>query len=136
MRGGTRRTMWGGLLLLGALATGCTPFGLARGDHWQGISTGDLGPCPSFDFVELVLDEGRFGGWAQTDHPWGATSWDIRGRLAEGHQAAFETRTEDPRVATRSVQWTGAYNSIFWEVRETPASPGCPVPRVVRFQRK
>jgi hypothetical protein len=135
MREGTWRTRWARLLVVAALAAGCTPFGLARGDHWQGISTGDFGPCPSFDFVEVVIDEGRFGGYAETQHEWGTTVWDIRGRR-DGDQVALETRTGDPRVSAQSVRWTGTYNAVFWEVRETPPGPGCPVPRVVRFQRK
>src|SRR5262249_14022888 len=52
------RRLLGWLLLVVLLATGCVGF--ARGDYWAGISTGDLGPCPSFDF-DINIDDDKVG---------------------------------------------------------------------------
>ena len=85
-------------MVLGAFLAGCTPFGLARGDYWAGISTGDIGPCPSFD-MQLAIEENRIDGSATTDHPFGLVLWDIRGVVGPENAVMIETRTGDPRVA-------------------------------------
>jgi hypothetical protein len=118
-------------LLVAGLAA-CTPFGLARGDYWRGISTGDLGPCPPFDF-DLALDGDAIGGAAESEYPFGTVLWDVRGQRA-GEQVRVETRTGDPRVKNQRLVWTGAYNPIMWDLT-LAASPDCPVPRIARLQR-
>jgi hypothetical protein len=135
-RGGTmgvaRRVGLG--LLLACTLGGCPPFGLARGDYWAGISTGDIGPCPSFD-MELAIHENRIDGSATTDHSFGMVLWDIRGVESPQNEVMIETRTGDPRVARQIIRWTGKKNAVFWYLTETP-DPSCPKPRTIGFQRK
>jgi hypothetical protein len=117
--------------LVAALGAGC--IGLARGDIWAGISTGDLGPCPYFT-LDLVKDGDRIGGQAETQHDWGTTLWDVRG-MVNGSQVTLETETGDPRVARRRLTWTGTFNPILWDLT-LPPTPDCPAPRVARLQRR
>ena len=126
------RPPWASLLLV--LLASCTPFGFARGDYWTGISTGDLGPCPPVQF-DVTIDEGRIGGSATSEHEWGATLWQVRGLISSGSQVQVETKTEDPRVARRTIQWTGSFNPLFWDLTEA-ADPACTKPRVVSLHRR
>jgi|RhiMetdeSRZDD1v2_1073273.scaffolds.fasta_scaffold205451_1 hypothetical protein len=121
------------LLLLAAL-TGCVPFGLARGDYWTGISTGDLGPCPSFE-VEIAIAEDRVSGTATSEYPFGTVLWDVRGQVSPTNEVLVEIRTGDPRVTRQIIRWTGTYNVMFWHLTEGP-DPSCPKPRTVALQRR
>jgi hypothetical protein len=122
------------IALLGAALAACTPFGLARGDYWAGISTGDLGPCPAFDF-DINVDEDNIGGVATSEYPFGTVLWDVRGVKSGGGQVQVETRTGDPRVAPQRLVWTGTYNAVLWDLTQ-PGGSGCPKPRTARLQRK
>lgn len=121
------------IALLAAALAACTPFGLARGDYWTGISTGDLGPCPAFDF-DIVIDGDTVGGAAMSEYEFGTVLWDVRGVVGAGRQVQLETRTGDPRVATPRLLWTGSYNTVFWDLTQSGA-PGCPK-RVAGLHRK
>jgi hypothetical protein len=125
------------LLRLGlgaALAAGCTPLGLARGDLWEGTSTGDLGACAPFEF-HLVIDEGRISGSATAEYEWGMALWELRGLVGPERRVTLETKTDDPRVTQPSLTWTGTVNPIYWELTHGP-DPDCPTPRTVKFQRR
>jgi hypothetical protein len=133
---GVERYVTVGLLLVVVAALGgCPPFGLARGDYWSGISTGDLGPCPSFD-VDLSIAQDQVSGTATTEHSFGMVLWDVRGQRSDKDEVKVEIRTGDPRVAQQITVWTGAYNSVFWHLTEAAPSAGCPKPRTVGLQRK
>jgi hypothetical protein len=132
------RTVLARLALVGwaVAAVACTPLGLARGDLWAGTSSGAGPDCPAFEF-DLAIEDGRVGGWANSEFPWGTALWTLRGRVADGRQVAMETVTDDPRVGPASaLAWAGTYNPILWELTEVAAVPSCPAPRVVRLQRK
>ncbi len=122
------------LALAVLLTTACTPLGLARGDYWTGRSTGDLGPCPSFEF-ELAIDEGKVAGSATSEFEWGTTLWEIRGQVGDQRRVTLETRTQDPRVAYGKLSWTGTINPILWEITSAP-DPTCPKPRTAKLQRR
>jgi hypothetical protein len=124
----------GMLLVLVATLGGCPPFGLARGDYWSGLSTGDLGPCPSFD-IDLAIAEDRVSGTATTEYSFGTVLWDVRGLRSDKDEVTVEIRTGDPRVTRQITVWTGAYNAVFWHLTERP-DPSCPKPRTVGLQRK
>jgi hypothetical protein len=120
-------------MLLALLLAACTPFGLARGDYWTGISTGDLGPCPPFEF-EISMADDMITGSATSEFEWGTALWDVKGRLTADRQVSLETRTEDPRVARPRLAWTGTYNPVLWTLTQEP-DPACPQ-RTARLQRR
>jgi len=119
---------------LAALAAGCTPLGLGRGDYWTGTSSGTGEACPPFEF-ELAIDDGRVTGSATAEFPWGAVLWDVRGQVGPERQVTLTTQTVDPRVASGRLTWTGSYNLVLWELAQAPDST-CPSPRVVKLQRR
>jgi hypothetical protein len=119
-------------MLVAALLAACTPLGLTRGDYWTGTSTGDLGPCPAFEF-ELALADGAITGSATSQFPWGTALWEVRGQVSS-RRVRLETRTDDPRVEQRSFSWTGTYNPVLWSLVQAPTER-CPQ-RTVRLQRR
>src|SRR5262245_53862852 len=110
--------------LAACLATGC--IGLLRGDYYAGISTGGLDACVPFNFDVSIEEGGRIRGLAATTYPFGTVSWDVSG-MVTGLDIALETRTEDPRVAVRRLQWRGQRYPISLEVTEEGG--GCSPPR-------
>jgi hypothetical protein len=119
-------------LLVVLLATGCVGF--ARGDYWTGISTGDLGPCPSFDF-DLNIADDQIGGTATSEFDWGTVLWEVRGQIGPQSRVTLLTKTGDPRVPQQTLTWTGSYNVVLWDIALTPDSR-CPKARVAKLQRK
>jgi hypothetical protein len=119
-------------VLVALLAAGCVGF--ARGDYWTGISTGDLGPCPSFDF-ELVIDEDKVGGTATSEFDFGTVLWEVRGLIGPDRRVTVQTKTGDPRAPQPSLTWTGSYNVVLWDLTLTPDSR-CPRARVARLHRR
>src|SRR5262245_66662678 len=95
--------------LAACLAPGC--IGLLRGDYYAGISTGGLDACVPFNFDVSIEEGGRIRGLAATTYPFGTVSWDVSG-MVTGLDIALETRTEDPSVAVRRLQWRGARHPI------------------------
>jgi len=126
------RRLLGWPMLVALVAVGCV--GLARGDYWRGISTGDLGPCPSFDF-ELVVEGDKVSGTATSEFDWGTALWEVRGLVGPDRRVTLQAKTLDPRVAQPNLTWTGTYNVLLWDVTLTPDSR-CPKPRVARLQRR
>jgi hypothetical protein len=118
-------------MLVAVVTAGC---GLARGDYWTGISTGDLGPCPSFEF-EIVIEDDRVSGTATSEFDWGTALWEVRGLVGPDRRVTLQTRTPDPRVPQPSLTWTGTYNALLWDVTLTPDAR-CPRARVARLQRR
>jgi len=118
-------------MLVALMAVGC---GLARGDYWTGISTGDLGPCPSFDF-ELVIEDDKVGGTATSEFDWGTALWEVRGLIGPDRRVTLQTKTGDPRVPQPTLTWTGSYNVMLWDIALTPDAR-CPKARVARLQRR
>jgi hypothetical protein len=123
----------GSAILLALLVAGCTPLGLTRGDYWTGTSTGDLGPCPAFEF-EIAFDDKTITGTATSQFEWGTALWEVKGLLDQDNRATIETRTEDPRVTQPRLSWTGHYNAVLWTITQEP-DPNCP-PRTARLQRR
>ena len=121
-------------ILVAVLWAGCTPLGFTRGDYWTGTSTGDLGACAPFEF-EVVIEDGRIGGYATTEFEWGTTQWELRGLVGPERRVTLETRTEDPRVPEPTLTWTGTYNPVFWSITHGPDA-SCPAPRTARLQRR
>ena len=121
-----------GWIVLVLLSAACTPLGLTRGDYWTGISTGDLGACPAFEF-EIAVADGAITGTATSQFEWGTALWEVKGLLAD-RRVTIETRTEDPRVTRPRSSWTGTYNPVLWDLTQEP-DPGCP-PRTARLQRR
>lgn len=127
-------------VLLGPLAawllTGC--IGLWRGDYYAGLSSGDLQACVPFDFSVSIEEGGRILGTAVTTYPWGTVSWDVAG-MVSGSDILLETRTQDPRVAERRLQWRGRRNLASLEVTQEvtqAGGAGCPAPRTATLHRK
>jgi hypothetical protein len=115
------------------LVTGC--IGLTRGNYYAGRSSGDLQTCVPFNFDVTVLEGGRIRGVAATEHPWGASSWDVTGQQT-GADVVLETRTMDPRVPEpRVLRWRGRWQAILLEVTQEGDS-GCSAPRTVSLHRK
>jgi hypothetical protein len=118
-------------VVLALAAAGC---GLARGDYWTGISTGDLGPCPSFEF-ELDIDGDKIGGTATSEFDFGTVLWEVRGLIGPERRVTVQTKTGDPRIPQPTLTWTGSYNTLIWDLAVTPDSR-CPKARVVRLYRR
>jgi hypothetical protein len=115
------------------LATGC--IGLIRGDYYAGRSSGDLQTCVPFNFDVSIEEGGRILGVAATEHPWGATSWDVTGQRT-GADVVLETRTMDPRVPEpRILRWRGRWQAILLELTQEGGG-GCATPRTVSLHRK
>jgi hypothetical protein len=126
------RRLIGWLLLVAGLAVGCVGF--ARGDYWAGISTGNLGPCPSFDF-DINVDGDKIGGTATSEYDFGTVLWEVRGQIGAERRVTIQTKTGDPRVPQQTLVWTGTYNVVLWDIALTPDAR-CPAARVARLQRK
>jgi hypothetical protein len=126
-----RRAVWLGLAAA-VLAAGC--IGLLRGEYYAGRSSGDQ-TCVPFNFDVSIEEGGRIVGVAATEHPWGATSWDVSGQKT-GADVVLETRTMDPRVPEpRLLRWRGRWQAILLEVTQEGAA-GCSAPRKVSLHRK
>ena len=123
---------WLGGATLAALALAAC--GLARGDAWMGMSTGDRGPCPIFEF-DLLIDGDKVGGTATSEFEWGTALWEVRGSIAPDNRITLQTRTPDPRAPQPVITWTGTYNVLLWDLTSTPDAP-CPKARVARLQRR
>jgi hypothetical protein len=119
--------------LVAWLATGC--IGLWRGDYYAGRSSGDPQTCVPFNFDVSIEEGGRIVGLAATEHPWGASSWDVSGQVT-GVDIVLDTRTMDPRVPEpRVLRWRGHWQAIRLEATQEGDS-GCSAPRSVSLQRK
>jgi hypothetical protein len=127
-----RRAVLAGALVVW-LATGC--IGLMRGDYYAGRSSGDLDACMPFNFDVSIEEGGRILGVAATEHPWGASSWDVTGQVT-GLDIVLETRTMDPRVPEpRVLRWRGRRHAVWLEVTQEGGT-GCSAPRSVSLHRK
>jgi hypothetical protein len=125
-----RRAALAGALVVW-LATGC----FIRGDYYAGRSSGDLEACVPFNFDLSIEEGGRILGLAATEHPWGASSWDVSGQVT-GVDVVLETRTVDPRVPEpRVLRWRGRWQVIRLEVTQEGNS-GCSAPRSVSLHKK